>query len=214
MQTLTTERSLVETAAAARPHHKPWKRRFAIWSRWMHTYVLMASFAILLFFAATGLTLNHAEWFAGQQRTIQLKGSVESAWLRGTVRKLEIVEHLRQAHGIRGAMSDFRVDDAQCSVSFKGPGYTADAFIDRSTGAYDLTETWNGFWAVMNDLHKGRDSGRVWAWVIDLSAALMVVVGLSGFVLIFLLAKGRLSGLVIAGTGALICWGLYFRLVP
>jgi hypothetical protein len=134
--------------------------------------------------------------------------------LRGTVRKLEIVERLRQSHAIRGAMSDFRADDAQCSVSFKGPGYTADAFIDRSTGTYDLTETRNGFWAVMNDLHKGRDSGRVWAWVIDASAALMVLVSLSGFVLIFLLAKKRIPGLVVAGIGALISWALYLRFVP
>ncbi len=52
-------------------------------------------------------------------------------------------------------MSDFRVDDTQCSVSLKGPGYTADVFIDRATGSYDLTETRNDFFAVMNDLHKG-----------------------------------------------------------
>ena len=154
----------------------------------------MASFAILFFFAATGLTLNHAEWFAGQQRTTQVKGSMRPEWLKGDVRKLEVVEHLRAANGVRGAMSDFRIEDAQLSVSFKGPGYTADAFIDRSRGAYDLTETRNGFVAVMNDLHKGRDSGAVWASVIDVSGILMVLVSVSGFVLIFLLAKRRLSG--------------------
>jgi len=40
-------------------------------------------------------------------------------------------------------------------------------FLDRATGAYDLTEPRMGFVALMNDLHKGRDSGRVWSWVID-----------------------------------------------
>jgi len=47
------------------------------------------------------------------------------------------------------------------------PGYTADVFLDRATGTYDSTETRMGFVALMNDLHKGRDSGRVWSWVID-----------------------------------------------
>src|SRR3954464_15826066 len=112
-----------------------WKRQLMIVSRWLHIYLSMASFGILFFFAVTGLTLNHADWFAGQQRTIQVKGAVSTAWVKGDVRKLEVVEHLRSANGIRGAMSDFRVDDEQVSVSFKGPGYTADAFIDRSSGA-------------------------------------------------------------------------------
>ena len=185
-----------------------------MWSRWLHIYLSMASFAILFFFAVTGLTLNHTEWFAGQQRTVQAKGTMDRAWLKDPVRKLEIVELLRSRHSVRGAMSDFRVDDAQCSVSFKGPGYTADAFLDRTTGAYDLTETRNGVFAVLNDLHKGRDSGRVWAWVIDLSAGLMTLVSLSGFVLIFLLAKKRFSGLVVASIGGLMCWALWARFVP
>ena len=40
---------------------------------------------------------------------------------------------------------------------------TPDVFIDRATGRYELTETRMGFFAVMNDLHKGRDSGKAWA---------------------------------------------------
>ena len=87
-----------------------------------------------VFFAVTGLTLNHTEWFAGAQRTVQSQGAVGKSWLGAQVAKLEVVEHLRHSHGIRGALSDFRMDDSQCAVSFKGPGYTADAFIDRARG--------------------------------------------------------------------------------
>ncbi len=46
-----------------------WKRQTMILSRWLHIYLLMASFGVLFFFAVTGLTLNHAEWFNNQQRT-------------------------------------------------------------------------------------------------------------------------------------------------
>ena len=55
-------------------------------------------------------------------------------------------------------------------VTFKGPGYAADAFIDRESGRYDLTQTYHGFIAVINDLHKGRDTGPAWSVVIDVSA--------------------------------------------
>ncbi|MBY0502265.1 MAG: PepSY-associated TM helix domain-containing protein [Bryobacteraceae bacterium] len=174
----------------------------------------MLSFGVLLFFAVTGITLNHTDWFTSAQRTVQVKGKLNPAWVKSTVAKLEVVEHLRRAHRVSGALSDFRIEDAQCSVSFKGPAYTADVFLDRATGAYDLTETRMGFIALLNDLHKGRDSGRAWAWVIDLSALLMTLVSLSGLVLIFYLQKRLLSGLVTLGGGALACYLAYWYWVP
>jgi hypothetical protein len=66
-----------------------------------------------------------------------------------------------------------------------------------------------GFAAVMNDLHKGRDSGRAWAWVIDVSAALMCLVSISGTLLIFFLPKRRTAGLVAAAIGAAVCLAAY-----
>ena len=138
-----------EAPAVAPPHaygwKHLWKKRLVTWSRWLHIYLSMVSFAILFFFAVTGLTVNHIDWFANQQKTFVYKGTVPHAWLRPAngkeVAKLEIVEQLRKAHGIKAALNDFRVDDAQCAVSFKGPGYTADTFIDRDAGSYEVTET-------------------------------------------------------------------------
>lgn len=191
-----------------------WKRKLASVSRWLHIYLSMVSFAILLFFAVTGLTLNHANWFDGQERTTNFKGSVDVRWVKSDVAKLEIVEYLRRVHHITGALHDFRIDDSQCSVSFKGPGYAADASIDRSTGGYEMTETRMGFWAVINDLHKGRDTGKAWAAVIDISAVLMTLVSLTGFVLIFFLLKRRFSGLMIFAAGAAIFALAWWKWVP
>ena len=192
-----------------------WKRRTATVARWLHVYLSMASFAILFFFAITGLTLNHVDWFANQQRTVQAKGSVNSQWLTGVeVQRLEIVEQLRRAHSIKAALGDFRIDDAQCSISFKGPGYSADVFVDRHSGQYELTETRNGWGAVINDLHKGRDTGRSWSVMIDVSAILMTVVSITGLALIFFLPKRRTSGLIALAIGATICYATYKAFVP
>lgn len=190
-------------------------RRLSSLARWLHIYLSLAGFAILFFFAVTGLTLNHTEWIAGQQRTAQLRGAVRPDWVRGPrVSKLEVVEHLRNAHQVRGALSDFRIDDTQCGVSFKGPGYSADAFIDRENGRYDLTETRSGFVAVIDDLHKGRDSGRKWSLLIDLSAVLMTLVSVTGIFLILLLRRYRATGLAAALMGALASWLVYACWVP
>jgi hypothetical protein len=199
----------------ARPASNPlWKRRLASWSRWLHVYLSLVSFAILFFFAVTGLTLNHQQWFAKQQKTTQFRGHLDPALLKGSVEKLEVVEHLRASHRISSAVSEFRVDDQQCSVSFKGPGYTADVFIDRESGSYDVTETKMGLAAVLNDLHKGRDSGNAWGWVIDGSAIFMTFVSLTGIVLLLFLQKRRFSGLMAGAVGALLCYVVYLVWVP
>ena len=200
------------------PHERRtplWKRRTAIAARWLHIYLSMVSFAILFFFAVTGITLNHAEWFSGEAVTKQVKGKVRPEWVKPKdVAKLEISEYLRKTHAIKSALSDFRVDDSQISVSYKGPGYTADAFVGRDTGSYELTETRQGIVAVLNDLHKGRDTGTAWAWIIDVSAFLMTLVSLTGLILIFFLQKRRMSGLIAVGIGAILCWVVYLIWVP
>lgn len=177
--------------------------RLAAVARWLHIYLSMFGFAALLLFSITGLTLNHPNWFAGESRRT-LQGEMQLSWLasgEATPARLEIVEHLRSAHGISGAVSDFTADERECLVAFKGPGYAADVFIDRTTGRYDGTEIRHGTIALLNDLHKGRHTGNVWSWVIDFSAIGMVLISVTGFVLLFFIRRRRRSGLVIALIG-------------
>ena len=179
----------VAPAAAVSVTRLAWRRRIAKLSRWLHVYGSMASLALVLFFAVTGLTLNHQDWFANHMTTVERHGSIDPrplsvAGAEGPDR-LEVVESLRAAGGVHGALSDFRIDDRQCEVVFKGPGYEASAVIDRTTGRFDLTETRMGFAAVINDLHKGRDTGGVWKLAIDLSAGLLVFISLTGLTLLY-----------------------------
>ncbi|HTD40716.1 MAG TPA: PepSY-associated TM helix domain-containing protein [Mucilaginibacter sp.] len=191
-----------------------WKTRTATFSRWLHVYLSMLSFLVVLFFAVTGLTLNHADWFDGKQVEKKSKGNIPVRWVKThdttQIKKLEIVELLRKNYGIKGYVSDFLIQDDQCSVSFKGPGYSADAFISRKDGTLQLTELRLGLVAVMNDLHKGRDSGKGWGWVIDISAIFLTLVSLSGLVMLCFLKKRRLSGLIIAIISGLLCYIIYF----
>lgn len=181
--------------------------------RWLHIYLSMLSFAIVFFFSITGLTLNHADKFGGQLHSVQEKGKLDSGWVNkadtSKIPKLEIVEYLRRKNGIRAAMSDFRIDDSQIGVSFKGPGYAADAFINRSTGEYDITKTSAGLVGVINDLHKGRDTGPAWSIFIDIAAILMTCVSLTGMLLLLFIKRRRISGLIVAAMGLLIAYLIY-----
>ncbi len=194
-----------------------WKRRFAKYSRWLHIYISMASCAVVLFFSLTGLTLNHADWFSGAERATQTKGQLDPTWTNNTakdVAKLEIVEFLRRTHHISGAVADVRVEDSDLSIAFKGPGYAADVLIARATGKYELTESRLGLVAIVNDLHKGRDTGTVWKGVIDVSAMLLALVSLTGLLLLYFVYKHRSAGYLLMGLGTALTYVIYLAWVP
>jgi uncharacterized protein len=194
------------------------RKRTAAFSRWLHLYLSMLCFLIVLFFSVTGLTLNHVEWFDGKQVEKKFEGSLPVDWVNNPdtskIKKLEIVEFFRNKYGIKGYVSDFLIDDEQCSLSFKGPGYSSDAFINRKDGTMQLTELRLGLVAVLNDLHKGRDSGKGWSWLIDISAIFLTLVSLSGLLMLFFLRKKRLNGLIIVLIGGIIGYLVYLIWVP
>ncbi|WP_199141689.1 PepSY-associated TM helix domain-containing protein [Pedobacter sp. ASV12] len=214
-----TPRALTSKKTVAQKSGKSAKKDVAKLSRWLHIYLSMVSFAIVLFFAVTGLTLNHPSWLGGdKQIESKLKGKLDAKWVNNPdtnkVARLEIVEWMRNKHQVKGAVSEFRIDDSEVTVTFKGPAYSADAFIDREKGTYELSEIKMGIVAIMNDLHKGRDSGTGWGWVIDISAVFLTLVSLTGLILMLFLKKKRVSGLVSAIIGLLLCYLLYVWLVP
>jgi hypothetical protein len=205
-----------QAGKAAQPLGHRVKRRTAIVSRWLHIYLSMVSFAVVLFFAVTGLTLNHADMMSGEPKVRNLDGSLTPKELGAKDRPdtLAIVEHIRNVDKVHGAVNDLRVEDDQITFSFRGPGYSADTTVDRATGKYQVVETRSGFVAVINDLHKGRDTGKTWSWVIDASAVLLTLVSLTGLLLIFFVYKKRTSGLILAGIAAVLCVLMYKLWVP
>src|SRR5580704_1469743 len=93
-------------ASSASLRRKPlWKRRLMIVSRWLHIYLSMACFGIVFFFAVTGLTLNHGEWFAAQQKTIQVRGTMDRRLVEPKVLKAEVIDYLHHSQKLQGAVN-------------------------------------------------------------------------------------------------------------
>ena len=177
--------------------------------RWLHIYLSLVSFVVVLFFSVTGVTLNHPDMLGGGLRQSERRGQLPENWLKETEpRKLEIVERLRGEYGVHGLVDDFRFDEGECTVSFKGPGYAAEAIVSRADGAFTLTTATEGTLAVMNDLHKGRYTGGVWSWVIDLSAIFLTLVSLTGIGLFCYLKRLRVPGLITLVVGGAIVLAL------
>ena len=104
----TNERPKPTAGPADKP--KPaWRKRTAAWSRWLHLYLSMLSFLVVLFFAVTGITLNHADWFDGAQVERKATGTLPASWVNSpdtaAIKKLQVVELLLQKCRVQDAVS-------------------------------------------------------------------------------------------------------------
>ena len=180
-------------------------RRLPHWVRWLHVYVSMFGCCSTLLFAVTGLTLNHADWFEDGEPSVRVAaGELPRTDLVGDVDRLQVAESLRAAHHLRGTVTTFSLDDEQCLIVWKGPGYSADVTVARDTGAYRLEESRRSWLAVLDDLHKGRDCGPVWAIAIDVAAIVLAALSATGLWLLLYLKKRRRTGLLVALGGAVL----------
>ena len=182
--------------------------------RWLHIYVSMTVLVVFVFFALTGITLNHPDWQlqAGKQsdsRQLQLPAALtglefSADQLQQAEQAKQIADWLRAEHQIQGAVFAFSYDpDEQLlELDFKQPAGFANAQIALDSGVVELTAEFGGYLALLNDLHKGRYAGTAWKWLIDVVAITCLVFALSGFYLLWRQPARRWLGVQCALTGA------------
>ncbi|PYE53251.1 PepSY-associated TM helix domain-containing protein [Deinococcus yavapaiensis] len=189
-----------------KPRPRTLKARTNATLRWLHIYTSMISLLVVLFFSLTGITLNHPDWtFGSMEARRELSGTLPRGWIQGeSVDWLTVAEDLRAAHNLRGRAQDTRFDAGEASLSFRAPGYSADVLIEAPSGKYSVNVDAQGFVAVMNDLHRGRDAGSAWAWVIDVSGLFLTLISVTGLALLFYLRKIRVKALLVMVGGAVV----------
>ena len=194
------------TAEIAPRRRRSTKTRAHKWTRLVHVYTSMISFFVVLFFAITGITLNHPEWtFGTSPKNTSTTGTLpKDAVVNGKVDWFIITEFLRSNEGVRGSVADKRADGIEGEIAFKGPAHEADATFNIDTRTYELRTTSQGVVGFMNDLHKGRDTRSSWKWLIDVSGGFLTLVGVTGLGLQFFLRKRRRSAISLAVTGTVL----------
>jgi len=171
------------------------------WSRTFHVYVSMGCMLIVAFFAVTGLTLNHPSWTLGSTSTTTRTGTVPAGAVQGSdVDYLAISEYARDTFGITGHVTDYGADATTGHIDYAGPGYSASVTFSLTDSTLTTTITQGDLLAVLNDIHKGRDTSGAWGWVIDASAILLLFVTVTGIGIQLFQRKRRRSALIVAGV--------------
>jgi len=160
-------------------------------SRLLHVYVSMALLSMMIFFSITGITLNHPQWFEHNQAQVIEADFVISTALLPQKAQGELLSYLYKNNQLNGNKLTIEREEEELFITDKGPGTHLSLTIDLSTGEAFKEATDYGYWALLNDLHKGRNSGSFWRFVIDFCAVMMIIFSITGFILA--LAQRRIN---------------------
>nr|WP_188070363.1 PepSY-associated TM helix domain-containing protein [Sphingobium jiangsuense] len=182
------------------------------WVRQLHSWHWISaaiSLVVMLFFAVTGITLNHAASIPAAPSVVERQGDLPRRMVEMLVRPAApdaplpepVAQAVRDAVGLDAARRPAEWSDEEIYVALPRPGGDAWVSIDRATGRLTAEITDRGWISYLNDLHKGRNSGIVWFWFIDLFAVACIVFTLTGLLLLQIHSKRRRSTWPLVSAG-------------
>ena len=190
--------------------------RRSFWLKQLHQWHWISaalSLVGMLAFAVTGFTLNHAGQIEADPRVISRKAVLPADLLallaQGPVEgkrplPIRIETWLDKAVDADIARRPGEWTDAEVYVALARPGGDAWISIDRDTGAVEHEKTTRGAVSLLNDLHKGRNTGQVWSWFLDVFAGACVVFCLTGLFLLQFHARARPLTWPLVGAGLVV----------
>lgn len=190
----------------------------AVWLKNLHRWHWISaalSLTGMLMFSITGFTLNHAADIEAKphvvKRTASFPAPLQDQLKAYAARHADATAPLPPALA-RWARSNFEVEveglaaewtEDEAYVPLPRPG--GDAWLRLGAdGNAEYERTDRGTISWLNDLHKGRNTGLVWSWFIDIFAFACLVFALTGFCIMKLHAANRPSTWPVVGFGILV----------
>jgi hypothetical protein len=203
---------------------KEFKKRFFKTVRWLHVYVSTALFTLLVFFSATGITLNNGWYHPGgnveQSTELELNDKQLSLWRLGEAEPWEpdlnaVQEYVRAEFGLTQPSSfDLDSEMREVFIEYHVPAGGASVMLSADEKHLIIEFEKGSLLGILNDLHKGRHSGLAWKWLIDISAVFMLVFAASGLILLFQGKKYKKPGVIATLLGTVSPIVFYLLLVP
>jgi hypothetical protein len=183
------------------------------WARTLHIYISLLGFLMFLFFAVTGITLNHDSFGFDKPQSTTVQVRVPVAVVRAGDRDA-IVKSLQEAAKVRMPVSQFSAQTDEIDVALAGPGKRVQAVIHPADGTTDVTIESRGIAGLLADLHKGAESGPVWRAILDGISVMLGFSSLTGLIMLLALPKRQRLGLLAAVAGTVVIILIYVVWVP
>ena len=179
-----------------------------------HGYLSALAFLALIFFAGTGVLLNHPGLLQGEPpapvETAFTLSAEEIAAVRAAAEPGRELARIATAHGeLAGAYraGDLAGDDLY--VNLQGVRGRSDVTGNLATGEVTVHVERADAVGVANELHRGEHAGDAWRFLIDAIAAVLIFMSIIGLVLFFSLRFRLKTALVLMAGSAIIMAGLF-----
>jgi len=163
-------------------------RIFVNWSRTIHVFLSIVMLIVLVFFSITGITLNRVDTFTAEPEFTEIFLESFPDLPQDNdgilIESPELDDFLSGEFGIDMELATVTLDSDLMFVDYRAPGKTIFIEVDLALGEAIGEATDYGLIAMLNDLHKARDTDMLWKWLIDISAVLIVLFSLAGLVLL------------------------------
>lgn len=185
----------------------------------LHGYLSAAAFLLLMFFAASGLLLNHPSWFGADRQEADPVILALDIELLENAQASETPEQafedlIRDAAEVRGKLKDASISDSDAMLRFAGVKGGTDVFIDFELAEAEVEVSKANLTSIVHDLHRGKDAGQVWKLMIDITAILILAMSLIGLILFFSLRFRLGNAMRIMGATLIVFVGLFVFFVP
>ena len=172
-----------------------WLKQLHSW-HWISAAV---SLIAMLLFSITGITLNHAASIGATPTVKTLSGTLPPPLLKALATPAasdapvpdQVAQAVADRVGLDPSGKPGEWSDAEVYVAMPRPGGDAWVSIDRASGKISAEITDRGWISYLNDLHKGRNTGKAWFWFIDVFAVACILFTITGLLLLQLHAKHR-----------------------
>ena len=98
---------------------------------------------------------------------------------------------VRAEHTLVGRFQSSEVLDGEVMIRLESPAGSTDVWAMLDTGEIEVSSKPASTVSLINDLHRGKNAGTAWSWLIDISAITILILSIAGFIL-FLSIKSRL----------------------
>lgn len=183
----------------------PRKRRISRgwWLKQLHNWHWISAAVSLigmLMFALTGVTLNHAASIPAGPKIEDRAATLAPSLLRllkpspkatDSPMPAPIADAVSRAVGLDPAGRPAEWSDGEVYVAMPRPGGDAWVSVDRTNGAIKAEVTRQGWISLLNDLHKGRNTGLAWRLFIDAFALAAILFTVTGLLLLQFHARHR-----------------------
>jgi hypothetical protein len=187
-------------------------RQLRLW----HGYLSALCFLALIFFAVTGILLNHPPDPDKQPdkppppaRTLKLSPDEVKAITDAREPARELARIVGGKEKLIGAYQNGQAVERNVFVRMQGVRGSSDLIAHLDAGEVEVTVEPQDAVTIANELHRGERASPAWRFAIDVIAVALIAMSVLGYV-IFLTLRFRLTtALVLTGLSAMVLIGVF-----